>query len=224
LLIWSWAERKRWAWPADLNRFICRSRVVGSAGANSPPGCSGPCASGARPRASPPLRGAVAGQLVRDHDTRAAGPAASAACGAGAWRPACPAGSGPERRARPHPGRPPARASASCPDHQAHFVEVPLVARTGQPAPDLVGEAWPNLRAHCRTVSWLTSMPRAASISSTMRRLSGKAEVEPDGVADDLARKAVAGVGGLGCGCHAGHLPVPAFPAKPRPKLTVPCL
>ena len=49
-----------------------------------------------------------------------------------------------------------------------------------------------------------------------------KAEVEPDGVADDLARKAVAGVGGLGCGCHAGHRPIAAFPAKPRPKLTVP--
>src|SRR3954463_2397573 len=49
-----------------------------------------------------------------------------------------------------------------------------------------------------------------------------EAEVEPDGVADDLARKAVAGVGGLGCGCHARHLPVPACPATPRPKLTVP--
>lgn len=25
-LVWSWAERERWAWPGDLNRFICRSR------------------------------------------------------------------------------------------------------------------------------------------------------------------------------------------------------
>src|SRR3954453_17635776 len=49
-----------------------------------------------------------------------------------------------------------------------------------------------------------------------------KAEVEPNGVADDLARKAIAGVGRLGGRCHAGHLPVAAFPAKPRPKLTVP--
>src|SRR3954463_15957999 len=49
-----------------------------------------------------------------------------------------------------------------------------------------------------------------------------KAEIEPHGVADDLAWKAIAGVGGLGCGCQAGHLPAPAFPAKPRPKLTVP--
>src|SRR3954465_14884556 len=37
-----------------------------------------------------------------------------------------------------------------------------------------LAKAWPNLRPHWRTVSWLTSMPRAASISSTMRRLSGK--------------------------------------------------
>src|SRR5262249_33717834 len=26
VLIWSWAERNRCAWPADLNCFICRSR------------------------------------------------------------------------------------------------------------------------------------------------------------------------------------------------------
>jgi len=33
---------------------------------------------------------------------------------------------------------------------------------------------WPNFSAHWRTVSWLTTIPRAASNSSTMRRLSGK--------------------------------------------------
>src|SRR4051812_19638515 len=37
-----------------------------------------------------------------------------------------------------------------------------------------LAKAWPNLRAHCRTLSWLTMMPRAASISSTIRKLSGK--------------------------------------------------
>src|SRR6476660_4319479 len=31
----------------------------------------------------------------------------------------------------------------------------------------------PNLRPHCRIVSCVTEMPRAASISSTMRRLNG---------------------------------------------------
>src|SRR4051794_18216351 len=37
-----------------------------------------------------------------------------------------------------------------------------------------LAKSWPNLSAHCRTLSWLTMMPRAASISSTMRKLSGK--------------------------------------------------
>jgi len=37
-----------------------------------------------------------------------------------------------------------------------------------------LANTWPNLSAHCRTVSWLTMMPRAASSSSTIRKLSGK--------------------------------------------------
>src|SRR5271156_775634 len=37
-----------------------------------------------------------------------------------------------------------------------------------------LANGWPTLRAHCRTVSWLTMMPRAASNSSTMRSPSGK--------------------------------------------------
>jgi hypothetical protein len=31
----------------------------------------------------------------------------------------------------------------------------------------------PNLRPHCRIISCVTEMPRAASLSSTMRRLNG---------------------------------------------------
>src|SRR4051812_11553492 len=99
---------------------------------------------------------------------------------------------------------------------------MPLVSRTGEPAADLVGEALAEL-----------APPLAhgfmAHIDATRgqhlfhhAQAQGKAEGEPHGVADDLAWKAVTGVGGLGCGCHAGHLPVPASPAKPRPKLTVP--
>src|SRR3954447_4523161 len=97
-----------------------------------------------------------------------------------------------------------------------------LVARTGQPAPDLVGEVLPEL-----------ARPLAHGLVAHIDAAGGqhlfdhaqaqrKAEIEPDGVADDLARKAVAGIGGLGGGCHAGHLPVPTLSAKPRLKLTVP--
>ncbi len=37
-----------------------------------------------------------------------------------------------------------------------------------------LANACPNFSAHWRMVSWLTMMPRAASSSSTMRKLSGK--------------------------------------------------
>jgi MFS family permease len=36
-----------------------------------------------------------------------------------------------------------------------------------------LANGWPNFRAHYRTVSWLTMMPRAASNSSTIRSPSG---------------------------------------------------
>jgi hypothetical protein len=41
-------------------------------------------------------------------------------------------------------------------------------------AADLIGEPLAKLACRCRTVSWLTMMPRAASNSSTMRSPSGK--------------------------------------------------
>src|SRR5215211_1171473 len=99
---------------------------------------------------------------------------------------------------------------------------MPFVSHTGQPAPDLVGEGLAELApplAH-----GLMAHDDAASRQHLFdhAQAQGKAEVQPHGVADDLAWKAVAGVGRLGYSCHAGHLPVPAFPAKPRPKLTVP--
>src|SRR3954447_16444736 len=63
-------------------------------------------------------------------------------------------------------------------DLHHNLVQVPLIAGTGQPAADLVGEHLAELQRplphYCRTVSWLTMMPRAASSSSTMRRLRGK--------------------------------------------------
>src|SRR3954471_555031 len=97
-----------------------------------------------------------------------------------------------------------------------------LVARAWQPAPDLVGEALAELAGPL--AHGLVAHVDAAGGQHLFHHAQAqrKAKVEPDGVADDLGWKAVAGVGGLGCGCHARHRPVPAFPAKPRPKLTVP--
>jgi hypothetical protein len=54
-----------------------------------------------------------------------------------------------------------------------HLIKMPLVAGPGQPPADNVGELLAELESHWRIVSWLTSMPRKASISATIRRLSG---------------------------------------------------
>jgi hypothetical protein len=80
------------------------------------------------------------------------------------------------------------------PDHQAHFVEVPLVARVWQPTPDLVGEGLAELApplAH-GLVAHLDAAGRQHLFHHA--KAQRKAEVEPHRVADDLARKAIAGV------------------------------
>src|SRR4051794_31800553 len=99
---------------------------------------------------------------------------------------------------------------------------MPLVARTGQPTPDLVGEGLAELARPLAHGLMAHVDAAGGQHLCDHAQAQGKAEVEPDGVADDLAWKAVAGVGGLGGRCHAGPLPVPTLSAKPRPKLTVP--
>src|SRR3954453_19909120 len=168
------------------------------------------------------LRGAVARQLVRNHHTRHAGLALQQlpeqAFGGRLVPPLL------DENVEHDPilvdGSP--EPMLRSPDHQAHFVEVPFISHAGQPAPDLVGEALPELAGPLP--HGLMAHVDAAGRQHLFDHAQAerKAEVEPDGVADDLAWKAVTGVRGLGCGCHARHLPVPAFPAKPRPKLTVP--
>src|SRR4051794_7568094 len=168
------------------------------------------------------LGGAVARQLVRDHDTRRPHlplqQLAEQAFGGPLVPPLLDEDVEHDAVLVDRPPEPMLLAA----DHQAHFVEVPFVSHTGQPAPDLVGKALAELArplAH-----GLMADRDAASRQHLLHHAKAqrKAEVEPDRVADDLGWKAIAGVGGLGAGCHAGHLPVPACPAKPRPKLTVP--
>lgn len=60
-------------------------------------------------------------------------------------------------------------------DADDDLVEVPLVATARRSPTDAVGEFPAEFRLHCRIVSCVTDMPRAASISSTIRRLSGVA-------------------------------------------------
>src|SRR4051812_40252971 len=91
------------------------------------------------------LRGAVAGELVRDHHTRHAGlplqKLAEQALGGLLVAPAL------DQDVEHDPiliDGPPEPVLLSA-DHQARFAQVPLVTRTGQPAPDLVGEALAEL-------------------------------------------------------------------------------
>src|SRR5215213_1562254 len=117
----------------------------------------------------------VAGELVRDHHTRHAGlplqQLAKQALGGLFVAPALDENVEHEAILVDGPPEPVLRSA----DHQAHFVEVPLVSRVWQLAADLVSEALAELaRPLPHGLSWLTTMPRAASISSTMRRLSGK--------------------------------------------------
>ena len=100
-------------------------------------------------------------------------------------------------------------------DHQAHFVQVPLVSGTGQPAPDLVGEVLAEL------VRPLAHGPVAHDDAAGGQHVfdhaqaQRKAEVEPDRVADDLGREAVAGIAGAG-GCrHPAYLSAPIRSYKP---------
>src|SRR4051812_29793459 len=87
--------------------------------------------------------------------------------------------------------------------HQAHLVEMPFVSRTGQPTPDLVGEGLAEL-AGPLPHGFMTHEDAAGGQHLLHHaQAQGKAEVEPHGLADDLAWKAVASVGGLGCGYHA---------------------
>jgi hypothetical protein len=64
-------------------------------------------------------------------------------------------------------------------DGDDDLVEVPFVAPAGGSPADAVGEFAPEFQPHCRlsicfaAQPYVTEMPRAASISSTMRRLSG---------------------------------------------------
>src|SRR3954471_24122072 len=82
-----------------------------------------------------------------------------------------------------------------------------LVARTGQPAPDLVGEALAELARPLPhgLIAHLDAASREDLIH--VAQAQRKAEVEPDRVADDLGREAIAGVARDGGRCHPVRLP-----------------
>jgi hypothetical protein len=86
------------------------------------------------------------------------------------------------------------------------LIEVPFVATARRSSPDAVGDSRPNLRLHCRIVSCVTDMPRAASISSTHAQAQREPKTKPYRVADDLSGVAVAGVNRIARRRHSARL------------------
>src|SRR3954471_7215098 len=142
------------------------------------------------------LRGTVAGQLVRDHHRGTRGAhlplqqLPEQALGGLLVAPALDQNVEHDPILIDSPPEPMLRS----PDHQAHFVQMPLVSRTGKPAADLVGE---YLAKFARPLPHgLVAHKDAAGGQHLFDHAQAqrKAEVEPNGVADDLAWKAVTGV------------------------------
>ena len=91
-------------------------------------------------------------------------------------------------------------------DRQHDLVQVPLVAGRRQPAPDLVGEALAEL-ARPLADGFMADGDAARSQQLVHHpQAERELELEPDGVADDLSRKTVAGVAPAGRGCHPVRL------------------
>jgi len=99
-------------------------------------------------------------------------------------------------------------------DPDLDLVEVPLVAGTGQPPADPVREALAELQRPLP--NGLVADGDAARGQQLLHhpQAEREAEVEPDRVADDLRREAVAGVGGL-ARRHAGPVAGSPPPRKP---------
>src|SRR4051794_6149286 len=100
-------------------------------------------------------------------------------------------------------------------DLDLDLVQVPLVAGTGQPPADLVREALAELERPLP--HGLVADRDAAGGQQLLDHPQGEreAEVEPDRVADDLGREAVAGVGRSGGWRHPG--PIAGSPPARNP-------
>jgi hypothetical protein len=108
-------------------------------------------------------------------------------------------------------------------DRQHDFVHVPLVPGCRQPAADLVGEHLAELQRPLADSFMADDDAARGQQFIDHPQAEREAEVEPNGMADDLGRETVAGVAGNGGRYHPARLPGSAPSHKPAsPKLTVP--
>src|SRR3954453_17400013 len=169
------------------------------------------------------LGGRIARQLVRDHDPRRPSlllqQLAQQALGGPLVAPALD--QHVEHNALPV-DRPPQPVLLAG-DLDLDLVQVPLVAGTGQPSADLVRERLAELEAPLP--HGLVADDDAAGGQQLLDhpQAERETEIEPDGVADDLRREPVAGVGRRDRLRHARPVAGSA-PARnpPRANLTVP--
>src|SRR4051794_6631310 len=162
-----------------------------------------------------PLRGGIARQLVRDHDPRRPALALEELAEQALGRPLVPPAldEDVEHGAVLVDGPPQPVLLAGDPD--LDLVQVPLVAGPRQPAADLVRERLAELERPLP--HGLVADGDAAGGQQLLDhpQAEREAEVEPDRVADDLGREAVAGVGRSGGWRHPG--PVAGSPACAQP-------
>src|SRR5215213_1707 len=95
-------------------------------------------------------------------------------------------------------------------DLHGNLVEVPCISGTGQPTADLVGNALAELQRPL-PYGFVADRDAARKDLVHVAQAQGEAEIEPDGIADDLAREAVAGIAGTGRCRH------PEWLMRPRP-------
>ena len=91
------------------------------------------------------------------------------------------------------------------PNADEHLVQMPGVSRLRRRRRSRLAKSAPNFRHQCRMLSWVTTTPRSARISSTSRKAEAEDVIQPDRVTDDLRRKPVPGIRGA-LRVHAGSL------------------
>src|SRR5215213_109842 len=100
-------------------------------------------------------------------------------------------------------------------DLHGNLVEMPCVSGTGQPAADLIGDALAELQAPLPYCLIADQNATSSKDLIHMPQAQRKPKIEPNGMADDLSREAVAGVAGDGRCRHPVRLRDPICPRKP---------
>jgi len=136
---------------------------------------------------------------------------AAAACTVAAWRPACRAGSASGCPAPPRSGR---LRRIWLANTWPNFS--PSVDHSTGCASGTFGQLrpLPPVDPLCGSTVADDDAPRSQQRVHPAQA-QGKTEVEPNGVADDLSREAVAGVAGSSGRCHPARLPASAASRKP---------